>query len=94
MLRATVQINSLCVLDRCTDLVSLYSLKKEKNPQNEPGTSSNSDPTVPVLPHHQGQAASSQGLAARITLRMKTEKTDEHSAQKNSGLPRSLRPDR
>ena len=36
----------------------------DEDPQNEPGSSSNSQPTVPVLFYHQGQAASSQGPAA------------------------------
>ena len=36
----------------------------DEEPQNEPGTSSNSQTTVPVLPLQQGPAASSQGPAA------------------------------
>ena len=33
----------------------------DEDPQNEPGTSSTSQPTAPVLPYHQGQAENSQG---------------------------------
>ena len=36
----------------------------DEEPQNEPGTSSNYQPTVPVLPLHQRPAVSSQGPAA------------------------------
>ena len=36
----------------------------DEEPQNEPGTSSKSQPTVPVLPLHQRPEASSQGPAA------------------------------
>ena len=36
----------------------------DEEPQHEPGTSSKSQTTVPVLPLHQGPAASSQGPAA------------------------------
>ena len=43
---------------------SMDSDEDEEEPQNEPGTSSNSQPMVPVLPFHQGQAAGSQGPAA------------------------------
>ena len=36
----------------------------DEEPQNEPGTSSKSQTTVPLLPLQQGPAASSQGPAA------------------------------
>ena len=36
----------------------------DEQPQNEPGTSSNTPPIVPVLPLQQGPAASSQGPSA------------------------------
>ena len=36
----------------------------DEEPQNEPGTSSNTQPIVPLLPLQQGPAASSQGLSA------------------------------
>ena len=43
---------------------SMDSDEDDEEPQNEPGTSSNSQPTVPVLPLHQRPEASSQGPAA------------------------------
>ena len=39
----------------------------EEEPQNEPGTSSTSEPTEPVLSCHQGPAASTQGPAVRYS---------------------------
>ena len=42
----------------------MESDEDDEEPQNEPGTSSNSQPTVPILPLDQGPAASSQGPAA------------------------------
>ena len=42
----------------------MHSDEDDEEPQHEPGTSSNSQTTVPVLPLHQGPAASSQGPAA------------------------------
>ena len=54
----------------------------DEEPQNESGTSSNSQPTVPVLPFHPGSAANSQGQAApNNSLDEDIEYTDEHSAQ-------------
>ena len=44
-----------------------------EEPQNEPGTSSNTQPSVPVLPLQQGSAASSQGPSAS------TNSEDEHT---------------
>ena len=38
--------------------------EEDEEPHNELGTSSNSQPIIPVLPLHQGPAASSQGPAA------------------------------
>ena len=40
---------------------SMDSDEDDEEPRNEPGTSSNSQPTAPVLPYDQGQAANSQG---------------------------------
>ena len=42
----------------------MESDEDDEEPQKEPETSSNSQPIVPVLPLHPGQAASSQGPAA------------------------------
>ena len=39
---------------------SMDSDEDDEEPQNEPGSSSNSQRVVPVLPLHQGPAASSQ----------------------------------
>ena len=58
------------------------SVKDDEEPQNESGTCSNSQPTVPVLPLHPGSAASSQGLAAPYdSADEDSEYSDEHSAQ-------------
>ena len=43
---------------------SMYSDEGDEEPQNETGTSSNSQTIVPVLPLQQGPVASSQGPAA------------------------------
>ena len=43
---------------------SMDSDEDDEEPQNEPGTSSTSQPFVPVLPLNQGPTASSQGPAA------------------------------
>ena len=49
---------------------SMDSDDDDEEPQNEPGTSSTSQPFVPVLPLNQGPAASSQGPAASDWLLM------------------------
>ena len=55
----------------------------DEEPQNEPGTSSDSETTVPVLPLRQGPAASSQGPAASADSRDEDGGySDEDSAQK------------
>ena len=54
----------------------------DEEPQNEPGTFSNSQTTIPVLPLHQGPAASSQGpVASANSGDEDSEKSDEYSAQ-------------
>ena len=40
---------------------SMDSDEDDEELQNEPGTSSNSQPAVPVIPYHQGQVEHSQG---------------------------------
>ena len=57
----------------------------DEEPQNEPGTSSNSQPAAPVLPYNSGDEDS--------------EYSDEHSAQSRDSekafvLPRFLRSDK
>ena len=53
-----------------------------KKLKKEAGTSSNPQPAVPVLPRHQGPAASSQGPAASaISGDEDSEYSDEYSAQ-------------
>ena len=59
----------------------------DEEPQNEPGTSSNSQTTVPVLPLQQGPAASSQGPAASANS------GDEDSAQSQDSGRTVLYPD-
>ena len=59
----------------------------EEPQQKDPGSSSNSQPTVPVLPLHQGPAASSQGPTALDNSADKErEHSDEHSAR-SQGTP-------
>ena len=54
----------------------------DEEPHNEPGTSSESQTTVPVLPLQQGPAASSQGPAASANSGDEdSEYSDEYSAQ-------------
>ena len=53
----------------------------EEEPQIEPGTSSTSQPTEPVLPCHQGPAASTQGPAVlESSADEESECSDEYSA--------------
>ena len=60
---------------------SMDSDEDDEEPQNEPGTSSNSQPTLPVLPLHQGQAGSSPGPAAPDnSVDEDGEYSDEYSA--------------
>ena len=60
----------------------MNSDEDEEEPQNEPGTSSTSQPTVPVLPLHQGPAASTEGPAVPDnSVDEESEKSDEHNAQ-------------
>ena len=66
----------------------------DEEPQNEPGTSSNSQPTAPVLPLHQGSAASSQGPAASaVSGDEDSEYSDECSAQSQDSGRTVLCPD-
>ena len=66
----------------------------DEKPQNEPGTSSTSPPTVPVLPLHQGPAASSQGPAASaFSGDEDSECSDENSAQSQDSGRTVLYPD-
>ena len=54
----------------------------DEEPQNEPGTSSSSQPFVPVLPLNQGPAASSQGPAASTNSDDEnSEYSDEYGAR-------------
>ena len=66
----------------------------DEEPQNEPGTSSTSQPIVPVLPHYQGPAASSQGPAASANSGDEdSENSDEYSAQSQDSGRTVLCPD-
>ena len=66
---------------------SLDSDEDDEEPQNEPGTSSNSQPTVPVLPYSHGPAASS------ISGDEDSEYSDEYSAQRQDSGRTVLYPD-
>ena len=58
------------------------SVEDDEETRNEPGISSTSQPTVPVLPLHQGPAASSQGpTVLDNSAGENSEYCDEHSAQ-------------
>ena len=61
-------------------------------PQNEPGTSSNSQPTVPVLPLHPGPAANAQG-AADSSVDEDSEYSDEKRAQSQDSQRTQYFPD-
>ena len=66
----------------------------DEEPQNEPRTSSNSQPMVPLLPLHQGPAASSQGPAAIPNIEDEvSEYSDEYSAQSQDSGRTVLHPD-
>ena len=61
---------------------SMDSDEDDEEPRNEPGTASNSQPFVPVRPHHQGPGASLQGSAASATFGDEdSEYSKEYSAQ-------------
>ena len=60
---------------------SMDSDEDEEEPQNEPGTSSTSQPTEPVLPCHQGPAASTQGPAVRYSS---ADEESEYSVQSSA----------
>ena len=71
--------NDLAIAKKHTSL-DLY--KDDEEPQNEPGTSSNSRPFVPVLPLNQGPASRSQGPAASANSGDEnSEYSDEYSAR-------------
>ena len=56
--------------------------EEDAEPLNEPGTSSTSQPTDPVLPCHQGPAASTQGpTVLDNSADENSEYSDEYSAQ-------------
>ena len=66
----------------------------DEEPQNEPGTSSNSQPIVQVLPLHQGPAASSQGPAAIPNSEDEdSDYSDEYSARSQDSGRTVLYPD-
>ena len=66
----------------------------DEGPQNEPGTSSNSEPITPVLPLHQGPAASSQGPAASANSEDDdSEYSDEYSVRSQDSGRTVLYPD-
>ena len=66
----------------------------DEEPQNEPGTSSTSLPTVPVLRYYQGLAANSQGPAASaISGDEDSGYSDEYSAHSQESGRTVLYPD-
>ena len=72
----------------------MNSDENDEEAQNGAGTSSNPQPTVSVLPHHQGSAASSQGPAASaISDDEDSEHSDEYSAQSQDSGRTVLYPD-
>ena len=73
---------------------SMDSDEDDEEPQNEPGTSSTSQPFVPVLPLNQGPAASSQGPAATVnSADENSEFCDEYSARSQDSGRTVLYPD-
>ena len=68
--------------------------EEDEEPQNELGTSSNSQPMKPVLPLHQGPAASSQGPAASANSEDEdSEYSDDYSARSQDSGRTVLYPD-
>ena len=66
----------------------------DEEPQSEPGSSSNSQPVVPVLPLHQGPAASSQGpVALDNSADEDSEYSDEFRAQSEDSGRKVFYPD-
>ena len=73
---------------------SMGSDEDDEEPQNEPGTSSTSQPFVPVLPLNQGPAASSQGPAASTNSDDEnSESNDEYSVRSQDSGRTVLYPD-
>ena len=73
---------------------SMDSDEDDEEPQNEPGTSSTSQPFLPVLPLNQGPAASSQGPAASSNSDDENiEYSDEYSARSQDSGRTVLCPD-
>ena len=69
-------------------------LEGDEELQNEPGTSSNSKPTDPVLPYHQRPAASTQGPTVLDNSADEgSEKSDEYSAQSQDSHTTQYFPD-
>ena len=69
---------------------SMDSDEDDEEPQNEPGTSSTSQPFLPVLPLNQGPAASSQGPAASSNS---DDENSEYSARSQDSGRTVLCPD-
>ena len=71
----------------------MISDEEDEEPQHKPGTSSNSQPILPVLPLHQGPAASSQGPAASANSEDEdSEYSDEYSARSQGSRKTVLYP--
>ena len=60
---------------------SMDSDEDDEEPQNEPGTSSNSQPIIPALPLHQGPAASSQGPATSSQVPSATTDSEDEDTE-------------
>ena len=72
----------------------VHGVEGDEEPQNEPGTSSNSKPTDPVLPYHQRPAASTQGPTVLDNSADEgSEKSDEYSAQSQDSHTTQYFPD-
>ena len=80
--KTLTEVKNLSELPKANNHIPMDSDEDEEEPQNELGTSSNSRSTVPVLPHHQGRAASSHGpFAFKNSADEDSEQSDEYSAR-------------
>ena len=68
----------------------MNSDEDDEEPQNEPGTSSTSQPTVPVLPYYQGPAATFQGPAVLDNSADEDSECSEMNIVHNDRTPEAL----
>ena len=67
--------------------------QEDEEPQNEPGTSSSSQPLVPLPPLNQGPAASSQGPATSANSEDENNEYSDEFCARSQDSGRTLLPD-